>query len=150
MARYEAAEQYYKRALAILEAAHGLEHPEVAGLMHNLSALYSDIGMYKQAEDLARRSLAIHEAVLGKDDPQVALNLGVLARICNAAGRAGEAEALERRALKIRETRLGKNHPAVATTSMNWPATWPVSDGTATRSFVSPSSLNSCATGLGR
>jgi tetratricopeptide (TPR) repeat protein len=63
--RYEEAEQLFKRALAILEKAHGPNHPDVAKVMDMLARFYENRGRYADAELLYEHSLAISEKALG-------------------------------------------------------------------------------------
>ncbi|MEE8273634.1 MAG: tetratricopeptide repeat protein, partial [Alphaproteobacteria bacterium] len=59
--RYAKAESLLKRGLAIREKALGPEHPDVAGSLNNLAALYDAQGKYTEAEPLEKRALAIAE-----------------------------------------------------------------------------------------
>ena len=68
-ARYSEAEQYYRRALQLVEVAHGADHPEVAGALHNLGDLERDRGAYAEAERLFVRALHIVESRFGVDPP---------------------------------------------------------------------------------
>ena len=45
----------------------GPEHPDTAGSLNNLAALYQAQGSYAQAEPLYKRALAIVEKVLGPE-----------------------------------------------------------------------------------
>ncbi len=59
--RYADAEPLYKRSMAIMEKAHGPEHPHVATSLNNLAELYRAQGQIGQAEALQKRALAIGE-----------------------------------------------------------------------------------------
>src|SRR3974390_617504 len=59
--RYADAEPLYKRSLAILEKALGLNDPNVASLLNNLAELYEAQGRYADAEPILKSSLAIRE-----------------------------------------------------------------------------------------
>src|SRR5262245_1890562 len=69
----------YKRALAIGEKVLGPNHPNVAGALSNLAALYVDQRRHADAEPLHKRALAIGEKVLGPNHPNVAKALSNLA-----------------------------------------------------------------------
>jgi CHAT domain-containing protein len=116
---YTRAEPLYERALAVLEATLGENHPRVATALNNLAGLYFAQGNYGRVESLYERALAIWEATLGRNHPDVAVAFNNLAELYNAQGNYGRAEPLYERALAIEESRLGKNHPRVATTLSN-------------------------------
>ncbi|EPX58744.1 hypothetical protein D187_003705 [Cystobacter fuscus DSM 2262] len=101
------------RALGILEATLGKNHPDVATSLYFLSLSYEERGEYEQAEASARRALAIREETLGKDHPDVSRALGRLARIYREQGLYSRAEPLLLRSLAIAERTLGENHPGV-------------------------------------
>jgi tetratricopeptide (TPR) repeat protein len=67
--KYEQAEPLYQRTLAICEQQLGLDHPDTAGCLNNLAALYQAQGKYGQAEPLFQRALAICEQQLGTEHP---------------------------------------------------------------------------------
>ena len=60
-----AAEQLYKRSIAIKEAALGPEHPELALTLNNLAELYRTQRRFEEAEPLFNRALAIDQKVVG-------------------------------------------------------------------------------------
>src|SRR5262245_66595533 len=74
----------YKRALAIGEKVLGPNHPNVAGALSNLAALYVDQRRHADAEPLHKRALAIGEKVLGPNHPNVANDLNNLALLFTA------------------------------------------------------------------
>jgi tetratricopeptide (TPR) repeat protein len=108
------AEPLYRRALAITEARHGNDDPEVAGHLNSLAWLLRDTSRRGEAELLLRRALAIDEASYGNDHPDVARDLCNLALLLQDTNRFGEAEPLLRRALSINEAHYGADHPTVA------------------------------------
>jgi tetratricopeptide (TPR) repeat protein len=114
-ARHREAEPLYRRALAIVEASLGPEHPEVAIRLNNLALLLKTTNRLAEAEPLYRRALAIDEASYGPEHPDVAIDLNNLAGLLYATNRLAEAEPLFRRALAIDEASLGPHHPNVAT-----------------------------------
>jgi len=114
-ARHREAEPLYRRALAIDEASHGPDHPDVASGLNNVALLLRETNRLKEAEPLYRRALAIDEACYGPDHPNVARDLNNLAGLLYATNRPEEAEPLFRRALAIFEASYGPDHPTVAT-----------------------------------
>ena len=57
--QYAQAEPLYNRSLAIMEKAHGPDHPDVATCLENLAALYRATDRVKEAEVLEKRAAAI-------------------------------------------------------------------------------------------
>ncbi|HTI26999.1 MAG TPA: FxSxx-COOH system tetratricopeptide repeat protein, partial [Kutzneria sp.] len=108
------AELLQRRALAITEAALGLDHPDTAIRLNNLAGSLWELGRAADAEPLQRRALAITEGALGPDHPDTAMMLDSLAVSLRALGRAADAEPLQRRALAITEATLGLDHPDTA------------------------------------
>jgi len=103
-----------EQALAIDEAAYGLDHPTVAIDLNNLAQILRDLGQPGEAQPLQERALAIDEAAYGPDHPTVARNLNNLALILRDLGQPGEARPLQERALAIGEAAYGPDHPTVA------------------------------------
>ena len=118
--RYMEAEAMFKQALAIVEKAGGLTHPDVSKPLSSLAQLYFDQGRYVEAEALYERALAIREAALGRYDPSVSVVLINLADLYRIQGRYAEAEPLYRRALTIHEFAFGPDHPSYGTTLNNF------------------------------
>jgi len=114
MADYAGARERMERALAIVESAHGPDHPIVANALGNLAALHEQTGELTRARELNERVLAIREAVLGPEHPDVAGTLNNLASTLHSSGDLAGAAAAHGRALRIRERALGPDHPAVA------------------------------------
>ena len=112
--QYAKAEQFYMRALAILEMSLGPEHTRVAELLNNLARLYYDQRRYATSEPLFAQALAIFEAALGPKHPNVAKTLNNLATVYYAQNRFSKAELLYRRALLIFKASYGPDHPAIA------------------------------------
>ncbi len=72
-AKYQEAEQLFKRALAIYEKSLGSDHPYVATSLNNLAGLYRAQGRFDEAEPLYERSLAICKKALGDEHPNTIL-----------------------------------------------------------------------------
>jgi tetratricopeptide (TPR) repeat protein len=112
-ARFTDARAARERALAIDEAAYGLDHPAVARDMSNLAAILKDLGLPAEARPLQERALAITEAVYGPDHPTVATCLNNLAQILQALGLPAEGPAAAR-------TRPGHRPGKATTQGKNW------------------------------
>lgn len=103
-----------RRALAILNAELGADHPVVATALDKVATAYAEQSRYEEAERLFKRALAIREAKLEKDHPDVAQSLDALGVLFQLQGRYMEAARLHKRALTLTEARPGKNRLDVA------------------------------------
>ena len=65
------AEPLLLRAVAILERAHGPEHPDLVSALNILAMLYRDTDRTNEAEPLLRRCLEIIEKVPRPDHPEL-------------------------------------------------------------------------------
>ena len=74
---------------------------ELATMMDNLSAVYSDLELFEQAENTGRRALSIREYVTGAHSHEVAVTLDNLGLICAQQEKYLEAKSLYERALSI-------------------------------------------------
>jgi tetratricopeptide (TPR) repeat protein len=101
-ARLAQARPLAERALAITEAAHGPDHPDVAIQLNNLALILQALGDLGGARPLAERALAIDEAAHGPDHPDVATGLNNLAIILQDLGDPGRARPLAERPLAIK------------------------------------------------
>ncbi|WP_397327044.1 tetratricopeptide repeat protein [Nostoc sp. FACHB-110] len=117
--KYSEAIPLAERVLAIRKQILGEEHPDVAGSLNNLAALYKSQGRYADAEPLYRQALSMKKRLLGQEHPDVANSLNSLAELYNSQGRYADAEPLFRQALSMRKRLLGQEHPDVATSLNN-------------------------------
>jgi DNA-binding CsgD family transcriptional regulator len=120
--RYDLAEQFLLRALAIREQILGAEDVTVGQTIHNLAELYRRQGRTSEAEAAYQRALPIREKQEGPDHPNVAETLRGLAGIYAAQNRNEEAHALYQRALIIYERALGAEHPEIVKTREDYTA----------------------------
>jgi tetratricopeptide (TPR) repeat protein len=118
-ARLNEARPLLERALAITEAAHGPDHPDVAACLNNLATALQDLGQPQDAQPLLERALAIDEAAYGPGHPEVATDLSNLGQALLDLGQPQDARPLLERALAIDEAAYGPGHPAVATDLSN-------------------------------
>ncbi|MDA9468083.1 CHAT domain-containing tetratricopeptide repeat protein [Bradyrhizobium sp. CCBAU 53415] len=117
--RDDLAEPVYKRAIALMEKALGLDTGLIAPELNNLAALYQRQGRFTEAEPLFKRALAVSEKSLSREHPDVGRALNNLATLYVKQGRLAEAEPLFRRSLAIYQKAAGPEHPAVATVLNN-------------------------------
>jgi tetratricopeptide (TPR) repeat protein len=113
-AAFPLAEELFRDAVSIAEAASGPSSLELARAMNNLANLLGVTARRDEAEPLLRRALAIQEEKLGRDDPGSARTMTSLAWLLNEMQRPQEAELLLREALASGERKLGHAHPDVA------------------------------------
>ena len=109
--RWTDAETYFKRSLAIHQAAYreeGMpeENPRVFRAVENLAELYMAAGRYADAEVMFKRVLASMEKVTGPDAPLVDLVLTRLGDAARLQQHYADAEAAYQRAVKA-----GKDSP---------------------------------------
>ncbi|NUT52283.1 MAG: tetratricopeptide repeat protein [Saccharothrix sp.] len=104
----------FERALAVTEAAHGPEHPDLAGVLIRLGQTVHNLGDPEAALPLARRALAIAESACGPDDPRVAEALNYLAYVLHALGRLGDAGPLYPAVFVLTQVACGP-YPDIAT-----------------------------------
>jgi tetratricopeptide (TPR) repeat protein len=97
------AKPLHERALALSEAVHGPDHPDVGPALTHLAQTLQDLGQPGAARPLQERALAIGEAAYGPDHPTVALRLNNLAQTLQDLGQPEAARPLQERALAIGE-----------------------------------------------
>jgi CHAT domain-containing protein len=113
------AEPMYKRSIAILEKAVGLDSVEIAPELNNLAALYQRQQRYADAEPLFKRVLALSERQLPPNHPDLGRAINNLATNYERQDRHTDSEPLFRRALALYEKAAGPDSPAVATVLNN-------------------------------
>lgn len=103
-----------ERALAILEARLGPEHPDVAAVVLSLASIHQAVGEFPEAKALYQRALELRERALGPDHPDVGQSLLGLAGLDNTLGDHATARQRLERALALFEGTHGPEHPATA------------------------------------
>jgi len=117
--RYREALIPARRASEILKKVLGKEHPDYAGSLHNLAALYKSMGDYAKAEPLYKQTLRILNKTVGEEHPRYAMSLNNLALLYSSMGDYAKAEPLYKQALEIEKKALGEEHPDYATSLHN-------------------------------
>jgi tetratricopeptide (TPR) repeat protein len=102
------AEEFYRRALRVLDRGDATARPVVAAVFHNLGGLEYARGRLARAHRWARLGLAVRSPLEGA--VTVAKDVAALAAIVQARGRYPEAAALYRRALFTLQGKLGPRH----------------------------------------
>ncbi len=100
--KLSAAEQLYRRALAIDEKTFGKAHANVSRDLLNLAILLTENGRFSEAETSFKAALAIDEQVGDPNHPFVAFDLEHYAVLLRKLNRVTEAEQLEARAGQIK------------------------------------------------
>jgi tetratricopeptide (TPR) repeat protein len=118
-AQFGTARATLERALVILEAVYGPDHPDVARALSNVAIVQYQMGEMPAARATLERVLAIKEAAYGPDDPEVARTLGNLGNIQYLLGELPTAQATLERSLVILEAVYGPDDPEVASTHTN-------------------------------
>lgn len=113
---FDAAEEFYQRALAISRQRFGEVHLDTSHAYRVLGILYHYKGDIQAAESFHRRALAIFQQISGPDSLEVATSLSSLGGVLWSHGRLAEATDHFRRALTIRTQVLEPNHPHIAST----------------------------------
>jgi tetratricopeptide (TPR) repeat protein len=104
---YAAAEPLYLRALSIVEAKAGADHPRVGVLHKNLGELYRSQGRMAEAAEQLHRAFEITEKQLPPQDPGLVEPLKALAELDFMLGRFDDAIAAQKRVLAILEQSAG-------------------------------------------
>jgi tetratricopeptide (TPR) repeat protein len=98
LGRDDEARELFERAVAMLEADKGPEHPALVYSLNNLAITYVTAARYPEAEVAFRRALTIAENRLGKAHPIYGTLLMNFAQCLRKEGRKAEAKPLEARA----------------------------------------------------
>lgn len=99
---YGSAERTFAALVTSMEASHGLEYPELVGVLNSYAMILAEQGRLKEAEPIERRALGILEAHSGADDPRLVTVLSNLGVILRGVGKDWEADAVEARALQLK------------------------------------------------
>jgi tetratricopeptide (TPR) repeat protein len=108
--QYDAAEPFFKRALAIYQKANGDEHDTVVVTRLRLAELNIQQKKFAEAEGLYRILIKLALETRGADDPNVVAGYRRLGDIIASQNRAGEAESFYKLAIKIDEQSHGPEH----------------------------------------
>jgi CHAT domain-containing protein/tetratricopeptide (TPR) repeat protein len=105
-----------ERALAIVEARLGPDHPEVANRLGALGQVLRLQGEFAAAQSRLQRALELQEQALGPEHPDVARTLTLSAGLAADMGELPAARERFERALAIGRQRLAAGDPAIADT----------------------------------
>jgi tetratricopeptide (TPR) repeat protein len=103
-AEYGEMEANYKRAISILEKAHGPKDPYLATVLGNFARVYTMSGRSAKAVPLFEREIVVKEVILGPDNPDLFTELCLLAAAQNQAKQYAAAEQTYQRILQTAKT----------------------------------------------
>ncbi len=107
------AEELFRRALELREAALGAEHPSVVSSINNLAALYVARGALDEAEPLLLRAMTATSKRLETAQADLSVNINNLVRLYYKRGEYTRAEPLLLQLLATKRP-LGAEHPDIA------------------------------------
>lgn len=117
--KFERAEEYYEKSLALKQQFIGLEDRSTLATMSNLAHLLSMQNRTNEAHKLYVKILSLQKKVLGVQHPDLAHTTNNLACLLKQQGKFAEAEALYHVALSIYEKSFGKSHPTISIVLVN-------------------------------
>ena len=112
--KYAEAEDFHRKALAIVRKMLGEADPRTGNEYNNLAVNLARQGKYAEAEALFRKALAIRQKSLGEAHSDTVATETNLANALERQGKYAEAEALHRKGLAIFQKSLGEAHPRTA------------------------------------
>ncbi|KAH0566241.1 hypothetical protein GP486_000362 [Trichoglossum hirsutum] len=113
MARYQEAEDLFKRVLAGNKKNPDVGDTQPLESARNLASVYCNQGRYPDAQELLDKTLQESEERLGPDHPETLKTVMSLAWLFYRKGCISEASDLYKRALKSHEEQLPANHPDI-------------------------------------
>jgi CHAT domain-containing protein/tetratricopeptide (TPR) repeat protein len=115
----DAAGVLLRKAIETWGKSVGVNHPNYARTVYDLSQLYLREGNWLAAEPLYLWMLERNRVLLGDEHPDYAAELSELAGLYYEMGNYSAAEPLTQRALEIRRASWPENHPDVAESLSN-------------------------------
>jgi eukaryotic-like serine/threonine-protein kinase len=115
----EAAEGYFRQALASRREVLGPDHRDTLTSARQLAVLLQSMGQVDEAEQLYRMTLERRRVTLGEDHPDTIASVHDMGVLALELGRIDEAEDRFRHALEMRRQVLGDNHHSTLTSMAN-------------------------------
>lgn len=106
-------------SLSLHEQIHGILHPEVARVYHQLSMIYFQLDEKEAAVELARKAILVAERTIGVDSQETLLDYLNLSLFLHQLGDSRTALEYSKYALKLWRTIYGPDHPDTITTINN-------------------------------
>lgn len=116
---YEKATEHLESALSLRREHAKPSDPHTAGILEELSVLYSHLGEYARAEKCSREALQRRIAIYGHDNLAVAESLNNIGHACQEQNKLSEAEDYLLRSLSLFKQLLPESHPYVLTVMNN-------------------------------
>jgi eukaryotic-like serine/threonine-protein kinase len=124
---YQLAVKQHQKALALLQANLGVDHPETLQSMNNLGEAYRNAHRVKDALPLFEETLKLRQIKLGNDDPATLTSMNNLALAYEELALASkdakllreEAIPLFEKTLALRKAKLGSDHQNTLKTMNN-------------------------------
>ncbi len=107
LGNYDMVENYYSKALKVLDSDKMQTNSRAATIYNNLGVYYTNIGNYEKAEKLLLKSRKINANVFGKQSSEYATACSNVADIYSRLGKK-EAMPLYEEVLRIYESTIGK------------------------------------------
>jgi serine/threonine-protein kinase len=112
--RFDEAEPFYRRALALRETLYPGDHADVAHSLNHLARLLHQQGKPAPAEPIYRRALEMRRRLYPGGHAAVGASLGGLAQLLEDLGRVDEAVPLARESYEMMLALHGDEHPYTA------------------------------------
>lgn len=106
-------------SLSLHEQIHGILHPEVARVYHQLSMIYFQLEEKEAAVELARKAILVAERTIGVDAQETLLDYLNLSLFLHQLGDSRTAFEYSKHALRLWRTIFGPDHPDTITTINN-------------------------------
>ncbi|KAK2604531.1 hypothetical protein N8I77_007452 [Diaporthe amygdali] len=106
-------------SLSLHEQIHGILHPEVARVYHQLSMLYFQLDEKEAAVELARKAIMVAERTVGIDAQETLLDYLNLSLFLHQLGDSRSALEYAKHALQLWKIIYGPDHPDTITTINN-------------------------------
>lgn len=106
-------------SLSLHEQIHGILHPEVARVYHQLSMIYFSLDEKEAAVELARKAILVAERTIGVDAQETLLDYLNLSLFLHQVGDSRTALEYAKHALKLWKIIYGPDHPDTITTINN-------------------------------
>lgn len=116
LGRYSESESLFRQALEILRSTFEEGHPDIANVLANLAAVYTNTSQFTEAEFFFRKSLNAKRMALSIDNNDIAATLHDLAELLRNTGGYEEAESLAREALVLFKSAKAPDDQVIAFT----------------------------------
>lgn len=116
---YDAAQEYYEKAISILTEELGEEHPGTAEAWNDLGVSLLESGDLQGAMDCLLSAFEIQEKHFGTDSLEISSTYNNLGMVCVELGELESAESYYQKSLEISLKFYGPRHPSTAISYAN-------------------------------